>query len=647
MKWMYGKQDWKTRERGLENCYLMTNGLGGFSSMTMTGAVSRNDHALLMACTTAPNCRYNMIHRLKEELLIEEGDVLTLSTQEFEEQTPEDGYLHLAAFSYEDTPIWRFLVNGVEIKKEIGMPQEKNTVALCYEIKNRSSRNVEFVLTPFFQFVPKGADLLPGQEIVFTGEAVESEGMTLHLRTNGMIKEIAETEEVYFYRYDVCDGRRAYGHARANHQIRLQAEAGKQVVLEVVYEMEPSKNSAQTIIEQTKADRKQLEETAGFTSEAGKMLSKSARQFVSKRESAGGDTILAGYPFFEDWGRDTMIALPGICISTGQFETAKRILRTFAQNERDGLMPNLFPEGGNEPLYNTVDAALLFINCVYLYYEATKDMEFVREVYPVMERIMDGYQSGTKFGIHMDTDGLICAGEGLAQVTWMDVRVGEILPTPRHGKPVEINAYWYNALKIMETFTEETETSRYYAQLAEKVRDSFTEKFWMSQKNCLKDLVSGTEADTQIRCNQIWALSMPFTMLEPEKERKIVETVFEKLYTFYGMRTLEEADPEFHPYYEGAMEKRDMAYHQGTVWTFPLGAYYLAYLKVHAYSERAKQDVKEQLEVLECALKEGCIGQLPEIYDGKNPVSSKGCFAQAWSVGELLRVYEQIEKKKK
>ena len=311
--------------------------------------------------------------------------------------------------------------------------------------------------------------------------------MTLHLRTNGMIKEIAETEEVYFYRYDVCDGRRAYGHARANHQIRLQAEAGKQVVLEVVYEMEPSKNSAQTIIEQTKADRKQLEETAGFTSEAGKMLSKSARQFVSKRESTGGDTILAGYPFFEDWGRDTMIALPGICISTGQFETAKRILRTFAQNERDGLMPNLFPEGGNEPLYNTVDAALLFINCVYLYYEATKDMEFVREVYPVMERIMDGYQNGTKFGIHMDTDGLICAGEGLAQVTWMDVRVGEILPTPRHGKPVEINAYWYNALKIMETFTEETETSRYYAQLAEKVRDSFTEKFWMSQKNCLKD----------------------------------------------------------------------------------------------------------------------------------------------------------------
>ena len=243
MKWMYGKQDWK-QESGDWKTVIDDQRTGGFSSMTMTGAVSRNDHALLMACTTAPNCRYNMIHRLKEELLTETGDVLTLSTQEFEEQTPEDGYLHLAAFSYEDTPIWRFLVNGVEIKKEIGMPQEENTVALRYEIKNRSSRNVEFVLTPFFQFVPKGADLLPDQEIVFTKGAVESEGMTLHLRTNGMIKEIAETEEVYFYRYDVCDGRRAYGHARANHQIRLQAEAGKQVVLEVVYEMEPSKNSA-------------------------------------------------------------------------------------------------------------------------------------------------------------------------------------------------------------------------------------------------------------------------------------------------------------------------------------------------------------------------------------------------------------------
>lgn len=401
---------------------------------------------------------------------------------------------------------------------------------------------------------------------------------------------------------------------------------------------------AADFIEETKRYRKALEKQAGFTSEIGRFLSKSANQFISKRESTGGDTILAGYPFFEDWGRDTMIALPGLCISTGQFETAKRILRTFAQNERDGLMPNLFPEGGKEPMYNTVDAALLFINCVYLYEQATGDTAFVREMYPVMERIIKGYRNGTLFGIHMDTDGLICVGEGLAQVTWMDVRVGEILPTPRHGKPVEINAYWYNALKIMERFTEDTEKKTEYRQLAARVKASFREQFWMEEKNCLKDVISGTYADEQIRCNQIWAVSMPFTILEQEKEEKIVETVFEKLYTFYGIRTLEEADLQFHPVYEGEMEKRDMAYHQGTVWTFPLGAYYLAYLKVNGYSEAAKQTVKEQLEVLECALREGCIGQLPEIYDGENPVSSKGCFAQAWSVGEILRVYEKLEK---
>lgn len=245
----------------------------------------------------------------------------------------------------------------------------------------------------------------------------------------------------------------------------------------------------------------------------------------------------------------------------------------------------------------------------------------------------------------MDEDGLIQAGEGLAQVTWMDVRVGDILPTPRHGKPVEINAYWYNALCIMEQFAVLLhEEGEMYRRLAGKVKHEFAEKFWMEEKGCLKDLVSGTDADMQIRCNQIWAVSMPFTMLEREKERRIVQTVFEKLYTPYGLRTLEQEDKEFHPVYGGAMMERDLAYHQGTVWTFPLGGYYLAYLKVHDYSEKAKEVVKEQMEVLESAMREGCIGQLPEIYDGKNPTSSRGCFAQAWSVGEILRVYEKIEK---
>lgn len=648
MKWIYGKQDWKTLERGLENCYLLTNGLGGFSSLTMTGGVSRNDHALLMACTKAPNCRYNLVHRLKEELLTETGENKTLSTQEFKEREPEQGYLYLTSFTYEDTPVWRFLIDGVEVRKEIGMLQKKNTVAVHYDIYNRSSKKITFSVTPFYQFVPKGDELEEIQKIscedISGNTRIQSNGTSLFLRTDGKNESIKETEEKYFYRYDICDGRRAYGCARAYHKITIEAEAGQHIGLDMVYEMELSQIRAEEVILETKQYRKALEEKAGLTSEIGKMLVKSANQFISERDSTGGKTILAGYPFFEDWGRDTMIALPGLCISTGQYEAAKQILYTFAQNEKDGLMPNLFPEGGNEPLYNTVDAALLFINSVYLYYEATKDRAFVREMYPVMERIINGYQRGTLFGIYMDRDGLICAGEGLAQVTWMDVRVGDILPTPRHGKPVEINAYWYNALRIMALFAEEKQEAERYTKQAEQASRSFAEKFWMPEKSCLKDVISGTYADEQIRCNQIWAVSMPFSILDGEKERQIVETVFEKLYTSYGLRTLEEADEQFHPVYEGEMKDRDMAYHQGTVWTFPLGAYYLAYLKVYNYSETAKQTVTEQLEIMESALREGCIGQFPEIYDGKNPVSSKGCFAQAWSVGEILRVYEQLEK---
>lgn len=664
MKWIYGKHDWETLERGEENCYLMTNALGGFSSMTMTGSVSRNDHTVLMACMKAPNHRYNLVHRLKEQIVLK-GDgtkrSYILSSQEFADGHREEGYRYLSSFTYEDTPVWRFHTEGIEIQKEAGLKPGANTAALCYEIENRGKEPCTFYVTPFFQFVPKGCNMDTDQRIEKDGNRITSNGMVLFFRTNGEIMDIADTVETYYYRYDKCDGRRESGTAKANHQISLSVKPGEKRVLEIIFEIQCSKENALEIIDSVKKSRREWEKHSGFITEVGKTLAKSASQFISKRESTGGYTILAGYPFFEDWGRDTMIALPGLCITTGQYQIAKEILRTFAVNEKNGLMPNLFPEGRNEPLYNTADAALLFINCVYLYYAATKDIEFLKEVYPVMERIMQGYQRGTAFGIYMDGDGLIQAGEELAQVTWMDVRIGDILPTPRHGKPVEINAYWYNALRIMELFAallaaEEKSSAGMvlnvrgrtnpveYAALAEKVRDAFEETFWLEEEGCLKDVISDTVADGQIRCNQIWAVSMPFTMLNREKEKQIVETVFEKLYTPYGLRTLEEGDREFHPYYKGPMEERDMAYHQGTVWTFPLGAYYLAYLKVHDYSEKAKRTVKEQMEVMEAIMREGCIGQLAEIYDGKTPSASKGCFAQAWSVGEILRVYEMLEK---
>lgn len=643
MKWIYGKQELKNLERGQENCYLLTNGLGGFSSMTMTGSVARNDHALLMACVQAPNHRYNMVHRLKESLCLGEEEIV-LSSQEFADGYKEEGCPYFSSFVFDDMPIWRFLVQGVEIRKEIAMKQGENTVAVRYSIRNRSRKPAELKIVPFYQFTAKGSEPEPEQKFQYTKNAVISNGMTLYFQTNGTLDNIEERQETYFYSYDACDGRRETGLAKSGHIITESVQPGEEKILKLVYSMENADQDADVIILEMQTYRKALEAKAGLHKEMAKELVKSASQFVSRRESTNGRTILAGYPFFEDWGRDTMIALPGICISTGQYETAKEILRTFAVNERGGLMPNLFPERGNAPLYNTVDAALLFINCVYLYYQAAGDKAFVREMYPVMERIIKAYREGTDYGIHMDEDGLIQSGEGLWQVTWMDVRVGDILPTPRHGKPVEINAYWYNALCIMDELAETAGKKAVYIQLKEKVKTSFVDKFWMNDRKCLKDLVSGTKADTQIRCNQIWAVSLPFTMLDDHKEHQVVETVFEKLYTPYGLRTLEQEDPEFHGSYQGKMEDRDMAYHQGTVWTFPLGAYYLAYLKVNQYSPEAKEIVREQLEVMEAAMREGCIGQLPEIYDGENPTRSKGCFAQAWSVGEILRVYEVLEK---
>ncbi|MGN0406464.1 MAG: amylo-alpha-1,6-glucosidase [Bariatricus sp.] len=643
MKWIYGKRDFDTLQRGQENCWLMTNGLGGFSSMTMLGSVTRSDHAVLMACTKAPNYRYNVVHRLEETITTGEKKHW-ISSQEFADGHCEDGYRYLSEFSYEDTPVWRFQMSGIDIRKEMGLKEGKNTAAVCYKIRNRSMEACSLTVVPYFQFRKKGSNTDTGWRITKSGNCISGGQIELSVRTNGKKTDFPEKEEIYYYAYDACDGRRAEGKAYANHRIEITVKPGEVKTLSIVFELKKSQDTAESIIESVRNNRRRLVKKAGLEGAVPEVLVKSAAQFLSSRKSTGGKTILAGFPFFEDWGRDTMIALPGICLTTKQYDAARSILRTFAVNENDGLMPNLFPEGKNVPMYNTADAALLFINCVYLYYGSTGDEEFVKEMYPVMERIIKGYMQGTGYGIHMDQDGLIMAGEGLDQVTWMDVRMGDILPTPRHGKPVEINAYWYNALCIMLRFAFLVEKDgSVYANLAERVKESFRKQFWIEEKGYLKDVISGTKADIQFRCNQIWAVSLPFTMLDEEKEKRVIEIVYEKLYTPYGLRTLDKDDPEFHPYYGGDMAKRDMAYHQGTVWVFPLGAYYLSYLKVHNYDDKAKRTVKEQLEVIESALREGCIGQLPEIYDGENPTFSRGCFAQAWSVGEILRVYEKLD----
>lgn len=644
MKFVYGKQDWKTFERGEENCFLMTNGLGGFSSLTMTGSCGRNDHAVLMACVISPNHRYNMIHRL-EEVLSVGGEKVHISSQDYtEESKREEGYLYQTCFTYEDYPQWTYVVRGVEIVKSLALAQGSNTVGITYEIRNHSGMEVELGVIPHLQFVPKGSLLAKDQAFTIEEGRISSNGQNLHLRTNGELKELPLTfRDDLYYAYDACDGRREVGCTAVNHRVGFSVSPGKEEKLCMVYGVSASLPQAEEIFREMVSHRALLREQAGFQDEIARTLSASAYQFISYRSSTAKQTILAGFPFFEDWGRDTMIALVGCCLSVRQYGLGEKILQTFMTYCRKGLMPNLFPEGKEAPGYNTVDASLLFILAVYEYYKRTKDVVFVKSAYQTMSEIIDWYEKGTDYGIHMDEDGLIMAGQDYDQVTWMDVRVGEILPTPRHGKPVEINAYWYNALCIMDLFKKYfPEDIKDYGKMAERVKESFGRKFWRQEAGCLKDVVSGTRADDQIRCNQIWAVSLPFSVLSPEREKQVVEVVFRKLYTPYGLRTLDPADEEFRPAYGGEQLERDLAYHQGTVWVFPLGGYYLAYLKVHGYSQEAKAYVRGQLEVLDAALREGCIGQLPEIYDGANPTSSRGCFAQAWSVGEILRVYDAL-----
>ncbi|MGN0299273.1 MAG: amylo-alpha-1,6-glucosidase [Lachnospiraceae bacterium] len=644
MKYLFGKQDWATFERGEENCYLMTNGLGGFSSLTMTASASRNDHAVLMACIHAPNFRYNMIHHLTEILHVGEK-MQFLSSQDYVDHSRrEDGYLAQSLFAFSHYPEWTYIAEGVNVVRKIALMPGKNTVGISYEITNRSRKDVVLEVSPHLEFVPKGSLLEETQKFTWSKQQINSNDQVLYYKTNGKVEEVALTFQELYYAYDKPDGRREMGRTAVNHKISFCVKAGGKDVLEIVYGMEEALPAMEEILQTVVEERCNLLEKAGFKDERAKTLTLAAHQFISEKESTGGKTILAGYPFFEDWGRDTMIALGGCCLATRQYEAAKSIFETFMAYCDKGLMPNLFPEGKQAPRYNTVDAALLFVLSVYDYVKKTDDLELLAKAYPVMEDIVDWYEKGTDYNIHMDTDGLIVAGEGLDQVTWMDVRVGDILPTPRHGKPVEINAYWYNTLKMMEEFSQKLKVipKKNYGVMASVAKESFQKLFWNEEYHCLKDVISGTSADEQIRCNQIWAVSVPFSLLTQEQEEQVVETVFEKLYTPVGLRTLDMEDEQFHGFYGGPMLKRDLAYHQGTVWTFPLGGYYLAYLKVHHHSAEAKAVVQQQLEVLEPALREGCIGQLPEIYDGANPVASKGCFAQAWSVGELLRVYDSL-----
>ncbi|MDG6893174.1 amylo-alpha-1,6-glucosidase [Clostridium perfringens] len=650
----FGKKDWTSYDRGIEKEWMITNGISGFCGGTAIGANCRKYQGLLVACTNSPEERYMILSNLNEEININ-GKLHQLSSCKYTDKIV-DGFKNLQGFYYDGLPHFRFFVDGVVINKKIAMEYGKNTVVIEYDILN-GSKESKIKIEPLFTFRNPG--VCSGEENLKFSKTVDKNKIQLIPQLNEDInirfftyggKIVDKSEKIVdkiYYDVDKSTGDKFVDkcYIPGTVEINLNPKERKKVYLLCTIENEENFD-CEKIIKNEEKRINSLTNTFDDSRILAKYLPIAGDQFIVNRESIKGKTILAGYPWFLDWGRDAMIAINGLTLSTGRLEDAKDIIRSFSLYEKDGLIPNMFPGKGQEPLYNTVDASLWFINAVYnylLYANSYEALEFVeKEVYKTIKNIIKAYKEGTKFSIKMDEeDSLINAGSGLDQVTWMDVRVNGIVVTPRHGKPVEINALWYNSLKIAALLKDkfEKEEKNEYEELAKKVKDSFNKAFWNEDGKYLYDVVNDHEKDHSLRPNQIWAVSLPFTMLDREKEKYIVQKVFEELYTPYGLRSLSRDHKDYHGIYIGKLFDRDMAYHQGTTWAFPLGGFFTAYCKVNDYSKEAVDLVDSLMRDMEDHIKDQCLGSIAEIFDGDNPYKARGCYAQAWSVGEMLRVY--------
>jgi predicted glycogen debranching enzyme len=367
-------------------------------------------------------------------------------------------------------------------------------------------------------------------------------------------------------------------------------------------------------------------------------LTAASDQFVVKRGEL--KTIIAGYHWFSDWGRDTMVALPGLTLVTGRSEVARSILSAFANSVDQGMLPNRFPDAGERPEYNTVDATLWFFEAIRAFAKYTADFEFVESLYGTLKDIIDWHLRGTRYGIRVDSDGLLASGEAGVQLTWMDVKIGDWVVTPRYGKPVEIQALWYNALRIMDDFAcrfGDSASQIFFHELAARALDSCNRLFWNVEIGCLYDVVNGEVRDASIRPNQVFAVSLLHTMLSREKAKSVIDVVERELLTPLGLRSLSPQDPQYRPRYEGGVRERDSSYHQGTVWPWLMGPFITAYMKVNDRSEQAREQAARWLNGFGEHLQTAGLGQISEIADADPPYRARGCVAQAWSIAELLR----------
>lgn len=662
--YQYTQKDWTTFKEGIKREWAVTNGIGGYAGSSMIGAHSRTHQGYLIASLHAPIERYLVFSKINETATVGTSTVSFETSQHCAsgKTVYTEGQKFLTSFIYDGSVHYTYETDNFSFEKHITLKRNANVCAVAYELTAGDS-DCTFTLTPLFNYREHSESSTPDtlKFETFTEDRtfylVPEKNKDIAIRFQTSEGTFSERETVYDIDMQLqievdleTDGLDCH-YCPVDLSIAVPANTTKKVSIlcsigDVNERPAPvSATEAFSILEENARCHAELFEKAGYHDSFANQLVLASDQFLTYRESTKMMTVLAGLPWFTDWGRDTMIAFTGLTLCTKRFKEAEEILLTFARYIRHGIVPNMFPDDNMPPLYNTVDASLWYFYAVYqyLHYNPAAEAEaFVKEqIFPHLKEIISAYEKGTDFSIYMEDDGLIHAGSGLDQITWMDVRVGDWVATPRHGKPVEINALWYNALRIMESLCEKfDEDASAYRTRANQVKESFNAKFWDSSNQCLFDVVDGDEPDDHIRPNQIYAVSLPFSLLPEEQEKAVVALVEKELFVGCGLRSLAPDHPDYHGIYCGALAKRDAAYHQGTAWGFLLGGFFSAYMKVNHHSSSAAENAVRMLEPVRKHLTDsGCIGSISEIFDGDAPHNPRGCYAQAWSVGEVLRCY--------
>jgi predicted glycogen debranching enzyme len=629
--------------------WLETNGLGGFASSTIVGLNTRRYHGLLTAATTPPTGRVLLLSKLEETAVVD-GQRHELGANQYPGAIHPQGYLLLHEFRLDPFPTFVYRVAGLEIEKRVFMIHGENTTVIEYEVRALDGGPVpdcELELRPLIAFrdyhstthenraLNSGLDAQDGLVTMSPYPGLPP----LYLAHNA--RELEPNDCWYLnFEYRIERERGLDFQEDLFQPFLLRFSLTPQSPAVVIASTEPHEaKSAAVLRAEERRRREAVVKAAPSTEPLVQALVAAADQYIVKRDSL--KTIIAGYHWFTDWGRDTMIALPGLTLVTGRHEIAKQILKAFAENVDQGMLPNRFPDAGETPEYNTVDATLWFFEAIRAYLRYAKDDAFVRdELYPKLKEIIDWHVRGTRYGIHVDADGLLACGEPGVQLTWMDAKVGDYVVTPRMGKPVEIQALWYNALRIMEGLARQFADSKpgtFFGGLAGKARGSFNARFWNENAECLYDVVEDGYADGSIRPNQIFAVSLPHSMLSPERAKSVVKIVSDEMLTPLGLRTLSRHDPRYRSRYEGDIWARDTAYHLGTVWPWLMGPFITAYRKVNDYDEASRQQAEAWLAGFSEHLSAAGLGHISEIADGDYPHIPRGCIAQAWSVAEILR----------